>query len=146
MKGREYIGPVDSSGKLPRATALAIQALLADCRGKVVKVTIAPFHAKRSQSQNGYYHAVVVPAWRTLFRDAGEIMTDDEVHGFLAKEIGKLTKTVVHPDGSMRTIVRSTGDLNTKEFTEYLEICRLVAGEYGYDIPPPTKEHNNAKA
>lgn len=145
MKGREFIGPVNEKGMLPRATALAIQALLGDLRGKTVKVVIAPFHAKRSQSQNGYYWAVVVPAWRQIFRDAGEIMTDDEVHAFLVQHVGKLTKTIVHPNGSIKVIIRSTGDLDTKEFTEFLEICRLIAGEYGHDIPPPTKEIENGK-
>lgn len=144
MKGREYIGPVASNGLLPRATALAIQAMLKDCAGKTVKVTLAVFHAKRSQSQNGYYWAVVIPAWREIFRQAGEILTDDEVHSFLVQHVGKLIKTVVHPDGSIKKIIRSTCDLDTKEFTEFLELCRMVASEYGGDIPPPTKEHKNA--
>ncbi len=144
MKAREYIGPVASDGRLPRAQALAIQAILKDCAGKTVRITVGLYHAKRSQSQNGYYWAVVVPAWREIFRLAGEILTDDEVHSFLVQHVGKLIKTVVHPDGSIKKIIRSTGDLDTKEFTEFLELCRLVASEYGGDIPPPTKDYKNA--
>jgi hypothetical protein len=143
MKARIYIGPVDKTGHLPRNQALAIQATLLELAGKTVKVTVGPFHAKRSESQNSYYWAVIVPSWRTIFLDTGEVLTDDEVHAFLAQNVGKITRTVVSPDGSMQTIVRSSSDLTTKEFTDFIEVCRTLAANFGYDIPPPTKEATN---
>lgn len=140
MKGREYIAPVNR-GVLPDNVRKAIATLLAGMEGKVVKVTIAPHNAKRSQSQNGYYHAVIVPHWKALMKEFGTIATDEEVHSFLVQHVGKLNKTIVGPDSMIYTVTPSTSDLDTKEFTDFLEICRTVAGEYGRDIPPPDKHY-----
>lgn len=146
MKNREYIAPV-VEGKLPNNVREAIARLLAGMEGKVVRVTITLHRARRSSSQNGYYWAVLVPAWKEIFKGYGTLADDEAVHKYLVT-LGGLWEDVIGPDGDVIYSddgqpvrdLRSTSSLTTKEFTDFIEVCRLQAAtEHGFDIPPPDK-------
>lgn len=146
MKNREYIAPV-VNGKLPDNVRVAIARLLAGFEGKVVRVSINLHRARRSSSQNGYYWSVVVPCWVEIFKECGTFADEKAVHRYLAT-LGGLWEWVTGPDGEAMygedgapiADLRSTTDLSTKEFTDFIEVCRLQAAtEHGFDIPPPDK-------
>lgn len=140
----EYLGPV-KDGVLPRNVREAIAMLMRGMEGKIVKVAVSEHKARRSGSQNAYHWSVIVPHWKALFKDAGELLDNEEVHNYLVRHVGKLDRTVVGPDGAVHQVTPSTSDLDTKEFTEFLETCRRVALSYGCDIPPPDPEYYKSK-
>jgi hypothetical protein len=87
---------------------------------------LIPEKLLRTKQQNKYYWVAVVgiPA-----KDIG--YSNEEMH-----EAYKIMFLRMHKEGCPET-VRSTTDLNTKEFTEYVEKCRMWAAENGYEIPDP---------
>jgi len=96
--------------------------------GKKCTVTVKRFQKNRSSNQNRYYHGVVV---KMLAEHCG--YTPEEMHGTLKSEFlrekGK---------NGMTTLVRSTADLSTVEFENYLEQIRQWASiEMNLFIPDP---------
>ena len=94
--------------------------------GQEIDVTLCRHRAPWSLSQNGYYWAVVVPL---LAEYCG--YEREEMHEAL-----KMKFLLTHEDSAFPTL-RSTTDLDTAEFTEYIEQCRRLAAGYGVVIPDP---------
>lgn len=85
----------------------------------------------RSSQQNNYYFGVVVAL---SMEDTG--YSKNEMHQIFGDEFLKYEK-------NGREFIRSTTDLNTKEFEEYLEQCRQYASEkFSCYIPLPNEPHN----
>jgi hypothetical protein len=95
--------------------------------GKPVEVTIQRERKKRSLSQNSYYHGVVV---KMLADAAG--YEPDEMHDALRWEFLR-----VHGEERLPS-VRSTTELSTVEFEDYLSKCRMLGAQvYGVYVPGP---------
>jgi hypothetical protein len=93
--------------------------------GKLIELKLGKLKKIRSMSQNRYYWGVVI----ALF--AEHVGLDaEEMHAALKM------KFLQKHDGPMET-VRSTTDLSTEEFQEYLEKCKQLAAEMGVEIPDP---------
>lgn len=98
--------------------------------GKLVEVIVKKYTVKRSSPQNRYFHGVVLP----MITDAMGEQNQDYVKDALKWHF--LRKTL---PGGLET-VRATSELNTEEFTDFIEKCRHLAAEmYGIDIPDPSK-------
>jgi dihydroorotate dehydrogenase len=96
---------------------------------------------QRSNNQNRYYHGVVV---KTLSEHTG--FTSDEMHEVLKHKFLKTYLHVVNKKGSVEEvqISKSTKDLNTKEFEDYMTKVREWASiELGCWIPEPNEELTN---
>lgn len=94
--------------------------------GARVVVTVKRYRKDRTLQQNRYYWAVPVTILADHFG-----YTKDEMHDALRMMFLK------KPEAKIPT-VRSSTDLNTTEFTDYLEsIWRWAATEYGINIPDP---------
>lgn len=105
--------------------------------GKTVKITIKELKRGRSNSQNRFYHGVVVPIIVELLREYGNDADCDIAHEFLKVSF-------MPPEGSKRVRVgkvivesQSTTRLSTVAFEEFLERIRVFAAEHGYQIPYP---------
>lgn len=94
--------------------------------GKIVQVVVKIPQKPRTRRQNRYYWSCVVsiPA---------------EHFGYLPEEMHDAYKLLflrMHEEGKPETI-KSTTQLSTKEFNEYIEQCRQWAAEQGLVIPDP---------
>ena len=97
--------------------------------GKEVEVTIQRLRKRRSLNQNAYMWGVVVAM---IAEAAG--YEPEEAHDAL-----KIRFLTIHGDTALPT-VRSTTDLTTTEFEEYLSKCRQLGAEmYGIYIPEPNE-------
>ncbi len=95
--------------------------------GKDVQVVLKRWREPRSSKQNRYYWGVVVPLM------AESIGYDcEEMHEALKWRFLK-----IHDDDSDLPTVQSTSALNTEEFTDFVEQCRMLAGSMGINIPDP---------
>jgi hypothetical protein len=96
---------------------------------------------KRSNDQNSYYWGIVVPLVFKGLKDAGfdEVKTVEDAH-LIMKSLF-LKKFIPGKDGEGMEIVRSTTDLKTIEFSEFLLSVWQWAAEYlGVQIPEPNEQ------
>lgn len=102
--------------------------------GKVIEVVVRKFRKHRSNPQNAWFHACILPI---LTEAMGEPNTVDGKE--YAKEALKFHfLRITGPGGFER--VRGTSDLSTEEFSVFCEQCRQLAAEmYGINIPDPGK-------
>lgn len=101
--------------------------------GKRVEVTVEKQTHKRSNGQNRYYWGVVV---QTIAEHTG--LDPEEVHDALKQmHSPRWHMKVNHLAGDLK-IPTSTTRLDTLQFVEYTEKCRLWANEFlGLNIPLP---------
>jgi len=100
----------------------------------VYKLEIKRDKDKRSYSQNRYYHGVVV---KMLGDELGNFPT--EMHEIL-KSLFLQYDAVIGKTGEVVRVVKSTTELTTIEFEEYLEKCRIFAlTNLGIRIPLPNE-------
>ena len=99
-----------------------------------IEVIIRKARSKRTIRQNSYYWGVCL---QIIAEDSGnwdeKSYTVNDLHDFFkAKFLQKQTNIF----GKTYTVIRSTTDLNTKEFTEYIrQIKMFAASEYDIFIP-----------
>lgn len=95
---------------------------------KEVEITIGRRRKRRSLAQNAYYHGVVVK----MIAEAAGYATNEEAHDAL-----RMHFLVKHADRQMPTI-RSTAELTTSEFEDYVSKCKQLGAEmFGLYIPDP---------
>ncbi len=126
-----------SSGSLSESDLQSLAVAIKAYDGKFVTITVRERKRRRSTDANRYYWGVVVPAVTAMFRDAGNNVDDDDVHLFLKLRVGKLSQNIVTPDGEVIKSIRSTKNLTTSEFQDYLAKIMAWAAELGCEIPLP---------
>lgn len=95
--------------------------------GKSIKVTVSKRVPKRSLPQNNYL-------WGVVYKTIGDFLgyTTDEVH----EVMGQLYLKYYDKNNLER--IKSTTELSTEEFTEYVEnVRRFVSNEFDLYIPDP---------
>lgn len=92
--------------------------------GKPIEITLKRLRPARSTKANGYYWGVVLA---TFAEHCG--YDPQELHEAL-----KLRFLVVDPDAAL-PVARSTTQLDTREFAEYIDRIRQLAAEMGCYIP-----------
>ena len=105
--------------------------------GSEIDLRLSKHRNVRSISQNAYYWAVVIPL---LAEHCG--YEDEEMHEalkwrFLQTHADQSGEFEVKSSWVRLPTVRSTTDLDTAEFTEYIEQCRRLGAEMGVIIPSP---------
>lgn len=130
-------GTMPLQGKLQcRPFAEALEHL----RGKNVILTVAESKPKRSNKANAYYWSIVVDLIHRALKESGWEISRESTHELL--RVRFLSED--HPigkDGEFVTRVKSTTELNSTEFGEYLEHCCRFAAEYlNVVIPAPGEQ------
>lgn len=97
--------------------------------GKRVTMTLTSFRKARSLPQNSYYHGIVL---KTFGDHLG--YTTEELH-----EAMKARFLVIDPDAPIPRW-KSTAQLSTVEFNEYIEKIIQLAAENDCYIPDPNEE------
>lgn len=113
-----------TNGKIIIDRAVDFAKLRSRLEGFEVDVVLRRHRKPRSLSQNAYYWAVVVPL---LAERAG--YDDEEMHEALKWRF-------LQSRGGDLPSVRSTADLDTVEFTTYIEQVRKLAADF-YDLYVP---------
>lgn len=107
---------------------------------KVFKITIEKAKAKRSLSQNAYYHAAVVPIVQQGLKDLGIKFSKEQTHEMLKLRFLK-EEIPINEHGEFITRIKSTTDLNKLEFSDYIEEIIQWSSEYlNVIIEPPLKQ------
>ena len=131
-------GSVSEKGILSLNNRKRLQTDLLKFKGCTVEIIIKKKNT-RSTKQNSYYHGVVVAEVRHGLLEIGYQMTNDETHEFLKQKFNNTQ--IVNKDGVVIDVPRSTTELNTTEFSEYVERIARFAAEYlSVVIPMPNQD------
>ena len=141
MKHYGYFHKV--TGKLQCESFKADMAAL-KAKGVSIVLTCEEWKDKRSNPQNRYYHGVVVDLVRRGLKDLGwepKSCSAEAVHEMLKREFLTVDEHV--KDGVFLKRTRSTTELDTAQFGEYLELCKQWAAEnLGVSIPDPGEQQD----
>jgi hypothetical protein len=121
-------------------------AFLKGCRGKW-RITAVRWRQRRTDRQNRYYWpAFVTPFLAYLNEENGESHTKLSAHEILKGRF--LRSTFIHKEtGEAFDFTRSTTDLSTGEFNNYLDQCAAFLAEYcGIIVPEPSEYHEREAA
>lgn len=110
-------------------------------RGVHVVLTVEEFREKRSNQANRYYWGICVDLIARGLKDAGwepRECSAEQVHELLKREF--LTEDR-HINGVIVKRTKSTTELDTQQFGEYIEHCvRFAAENLDVIIPPPGEQ------
>lgn len=111
--------------------------------GKSVKVEISKWTKTRSTKQNAYYHSCVIPFVLDGLVDAGYErykLNSEVVHELLKSKF--LKHDIANEEtGETIEIVRSTADLSTSEFMDYIADIQNFSLEFlNVTIPDPNEQ------
>lgn len=142
MGAVEFTAKIEDGKVSPLHTSIV--CLLERFGDDVVLVSVAKPSKKRSDRQNRYYWGVVVKIVRDFVQNTqGEKVSPDEIHAFhLNSVLGvkPITRKVLGKEFIMFEN-RKTSDMNTQEFTEFIEVIRNYWEERGVEIPDPLGEN-----
>lgn len=150
---REIRVPIRIEGgaiKIPRRSMFdAAVKTLPDCLGELIvrkkynRRSSKTYHDDGSEGlgQNGYYHAVIVPAYQAGVYDEQRRIIDHKAAHEELKWNCNYEEVVNEETGVVARYARSTADMTTVEFEEYLERCRVFVMEwFGVDCPLPGEQ------
>jgi hypothetical protein len=129
-----------TDGKLNRNRNLILNAL-ETFEGQEVILTIQKAKKRRSNPQNSFYHAVCVPIMQQCLKDAGYLMTNESVHDMLKLRFLKESILINEESGEYIERIKSTTELTTTQFAEYiLDIQKFAVEYFNVQIPNPNEE------
>lgn len=127
-------------GKFKRNINEILQAV-STFEGKDCMFTIEPVKNKRSSQQNRYYHGVIIPIVKNCLKEAGYVMTNEDVHDLLKMKFLRETLFVNEDTGDITERTKSTTELSKSAFMDYVAEIRQFTLEYfNTDIPEPNEE------
>ena len=125
-------------GRINDDSRKKIAAAIADYNSKVISVEIKQAKKRRSIPQNRYYWGVIIPSIHALMVETwGNDMHKMEVHEYLKRYVGKVTKPIKLAGGGYDIVTNSSRELTTQEFEVYNEKCRAWGAQHGVAIPLP---------
>jgi hypothetical protein len=128
------------NGNLKRNRNLILNAL-ETFEGQEVILTIQKAKKRRSNPQNSFYHGVVIPIMQQCLKDAGYLMTNESVHDMLKLRFLKESILVNENTGEYIERIKSTTELTTTQFAEYiLDIQKFAVEYFNVIIPDPNQE------
>jgi hypothetical protein len=118
-----------------------IQQVVKSLEGKEVKIVISQVFKKRSERQNNYYWGVVIPIMQNTMLDIGNPMDIEDIHLMLRVKFLKQTISINEETGEVAERVKSTTELSTIEFMDFVAKVRFWAIDFfGVEIPEPNEE------
>jgi hypothetical protein len=127
------------NGILKRNRNLILDALKS-FEGQNILITIQKQKKTRSNPQNAFYYGVVVPIMQQCLKDAGYLMTNEQMHEMLKLRFLKESILVNEQTGEYLERIKSTTELSTIEFMEYiLEIQKFAVEYFNTVIPDPNE-------
>mgnify|MGYP003629212828 FL=1 len=107
--------------------------------GQRVAVTIQKAKKKRSNPQNAYFHGCVVPIVTNAMLDVGIRTSNSETKEMLKRKF--LSEEVPFADGQYLERTKSTSELSTSEFNDFIAQVQQFAAEWlGVEVPDPNEQ------
>lgn len=127
-------------GNLKRNRNLIIDAIQS-FEGKDVLITFEKPKKKRSNPQNAFYYGVIIPIVKNCLRDAGYIMTNEATHDLIKLKFLKEVILTNEDTGEIVERVKSTTELSTSQFMDFVAEISIFTNEYfGVIIPQPNDD------
>ncbi len=96
---------------------------------------------RRSLPQNAYYWGVIIVILTDYFKELGQVRNGDETHSILAYKFLKIVVIADQETGEIIERVRSTTELSTVEFCEYIDnIIEWAREMFNVKIPAPNEQ------
>ena len=128
------------NGKLKRNANLIYDALNS-FEGKEIVIKIEKVRKKRSNPQNRHYWGIVVPLVQQGLKETGNIMTAEMTHELLRLRFLKEQINVNEKTGEFLERIKSTTELSTSQFMDYIsEIQQFSAEYFNINIPNPNED------
>lgn len=109
--------------------------------GKIVVVTVEKRKNKRSNPQNAYMWGICIPIVKECLKKAGITLSLNDTHEMLKLKFLKETILTNEETGECIERIKSTAELTTTQFMEYILDIQQFASEYfGVLIPDPNSE------
>jgi hypothetical protein len=110
------------------------------------RITIVKHRRRRTDRQNRYYWPCFVGPFGDYLRAQGHEFTDEMAHEVF-KAMFLQTSVCDANTGQVLTYTRSSADLSTVDFNEYLDKCAaFLASDCGIVVPEPDAYHEPAEA
>jgi len=94
-----------------------------------VRVKVEKVYRKRTNPMNAYYWGVVLYEFCQGFADvSGENIDSNTAHEFLKQRFNSME--LISRDGEVINVGKTTSELTTTEFGEYIENCRRFISEF----------------
>jgi hypothetical protein len=128
-----------NGGNLKRNRNLIIDAIKS-FEGCDILITLEKPKKKRSNPQNAFYYGVIIPIVQNCLRDAGYLMTNEATHDLIKLKFLKETILTNEETGEIVERVKSTTELSTSQFMDFVAEIRAFTNEYfETDIPEPNE-------
>ena len=129
-------------GKLTLSNRKAFENGLTEFEGMRVEVEVKKAKTHRSNEQNKYYWAVVLPHALQGFIDLGNERLDiDTVHRFFKDRFLTRERTIVIPTTGEVYTTKTTTDLSKGEMMEYLNECIRFCAEMLNVVIPDSNDN-----
>lgn len=110
------------------------------------RIEIVAYRARRSDRQNRYYWPCFVQPFGDYLREAKPQFTDEMAHEVLKRMFLEVSECD-HRTGVVYSYVRSSADLSTVEFNEYLDkVAAMLATDCGFSVADPAVYHEREAA
>lgn len=128
------------NGKLIR-NRKQLNDVVASFEGKEISITVEKAKKKRSNPQNAFYHGCVIPIMKDALKSTGYTMTNEAVHDLLKLRFLKETILINEDTGEYIDRIKSTTELSTTQFMEFImEIQQFAVEYFSVTIPDPNSE------
>lgn len=137
---KEYFYTEMKDGRLAPSASAKLEQACQNFTGRI-KITVEKKRNTRSLNQNAYYWGCIVQFYVQGIDDMwGEKIGSDQAHEDLKRECNWYEK-VNEETSEVKRFFKSTADLTTTEFEEYLERCRRFILEYfTITVPLPNEQ------
>lgn len=127
------------NGKLIRNQNL-IKKAIESFEGKIIVMELKVNRNKRSNNQNRYYWAVIVPIWQNIIEtEWGEYYGKNEMNEFLKYNCNFVEKAT--DSGEVLRTVKSSTTNDTQEQERFHDATRKLAMDmFNTDIPLPNEQ------
>jgi hypothetical protein len=140
MTDHTYISRI-KDGKLQKNVQEEFDSDLKDFEGQQVILKLAKKRKNRSLEQNKYYFHIICNAFIEGVKDKwGHEIGKEEAHNNLKKECN-FEELIGEDTGEIFRLVKSTANLDTLKFEEYLDRCRKFIWEwFGVHVALPNEQ------
>jgi hypothetical protein len=128
------------NGKLNRNRNLLIDAIQS-FEGKEISITIEKAKKQRSNQQNRFYYGCILPIVKSCLKEAGHILNDESVHDLIKLKFLKETLFINEATGEVVERIKSTTELSTSQFMDFLaEINNFTQEYFNVTLPSPNDD------
>lgn len=129
-----------TNGKLIRNRNLILEAINS-YEGKELLITFEKPKKQRSNNQNAYYWGIVIVIIKSALKSTGNNLSENDVHDLLRLKFLKETISIKEETGEVIERVKSTTELTTSQFMDYIAEIQQFAAEY-FDVIIPDPNEN----